>query len=210
MAGVNHQIVVDIKNLFKPHLFNLMVAELAGERQTKRRPKKLLGKNWKSDLLTYYGIDYRAPMDASKTDIPDASIDFFVSTNTLEHIPSITIHGILKEIKRIAKPNCLISFEIGYWDHYRIADSSISGFNYMQFTDSEWDKYNPSLHYQNRLRHLDFIEIFNNYFHIIEIDSNVDTGAKLHLSKINLDGKFKSIPFSMIEIESANFVMKPS
>ena len=114
------------------------------------------------DLLKY-GIDYRAPADASDTPFPDASIDMCISTATLEHIPEESICMILKELYRIIKAGGLVSAVIDYSDHYSHSDSSISQLNFLRFSESEWKRYNHRYHYQNRLRHERYIELFQHY-----------------------------------------------
>jgi ubiquinone/menaquinone biosynthesis C-methylase UbiE len=112
------------------------------------------------DLVDHYGISYNAPSDAKRTGLHPESIDVVVSTNTLEHIPKEDIVGILCEMKRILKPGGFISSKIDYSDHYAATDRNIDRLNYLKFSDAEWDKYNHSNHYQNRLRHHDYRKIF--------------------------------------------------
>ena len=113
------------------------------------------------DLAREYSIKYIAPTDASKTDYLDGYFDCCVSTYTLEHIPRSSIVSIFTELKRIIKKGGLICASIDYSDHYAHTDSSISALNYLSFSDAEWEKYNHRSHYQNRLRHYDYEEIFN-------------------------------------------------
>jgi ubiquinone/menaquinone biosynthesis C-methylase UbiE len=122
--------------------------------------ENILAHNLKKDLVDKYRIHYYAPMDAQKTNIPDASIDFFYSNMTLEHIPSEIIIPILKESHRILSPDGVFSAVIDYSDHWSHFDQSITQYNYLKFSTNEWQKYNPSLQYQNRLRHSDYIRFF--------------------------------------------------
>jgi predicted SAM-dependent methyltransferase len=112
------------------------------------------------DLAEKFRIHYYAPMDARKTCIQDASIDFFYSNVTLEHIPSDTIVPILKECYRILNSEGIFSVIIDYSDHWASFDKSITQYNYLKFPSKEWSKYNPSFQYQNRLRHSDYIRFF--------------------------------------------------
>lgn len=116
--------------------------------------------NLRNDLVDKHRIYYYAPMDARKTDIPNMSIDFFYSNVTLEHIPSNIIIPILKECHRILSPDGIFSVVIDYSDHWSKFDKSVTQYNYLKFSADEWLKYNPSLQYQNRLRHSDYISFF--------------------------------------------------
>ncbi len=54
----------------------------------------------------------------------------------------------------------LISVQIDYQDHYAYFDSGISVYNFLKYSERAWSLVNPGLHYQNRLRHRDYLELF--------------------------------------------------
>lgn len=112
------------------------------------------------DELKLYGIEYRAPYDASKIDLSDKSLSACISTNTLEHIPKDSIMAIFSELYRTLKDDGIVSAKIDYSDHYAHTDKSISLLNYLRFVENDWKKYNHNCHYQNRLRHYEYVEIF--------------------------------------------------
>jgi len=107
-----------------------------------------------------YGIRYLAPFDVRKTSFSDASFDACISTNTLEHIPRESILEIFSELKRIVRPGGLISAVIDYSDHYSHTDASIGPLNFLSFSADEFRKYNHAVHFQNRLRHHQFEDLF--------------------------------------------------
>ena len=53
-----------------------------------------------------------------------------------------------------------MSCVIDYLDHYSYFDKKISAYNYLQYSDATWALFNPALHYQNRLRHRDYLDLF--------------------------------------------------
>ena len=53
----------------------------------------------------------------------------------LEPIPVDELPGILAELRRIASPDALLGFGIGYYDHYATADRSISKCNFYRYND---------------------------------------------------------------------------
>ena len=110
--------------------------------------------------LVLYGIEYRAPFDASATNFKEKSIDACISTNTLEHIPKENIISIFLELFRVLKDDGIVSAKIDYSDHYAHTDKKISQLNYLKFDSREWKKYNHNCHYQNRMRHYDYLRIF--------------------------------------------------
>ena len=120
------------------------------------------------ESLNKYKIKYFAPIETSKYD-QDQQYDLCINTNTLEHIPRNEIKILLKKLKKILKKNGYISSIIDYSDHYSHTDDSISKLNFLNFTKDEWKKYNFNCHYQNRLRHHDFLKLFKESgFKVIE------------------------------------------
>jgi len=83
------------------------------------------------------------------------------STNTLEHIPKKDILLILKESYRILNKGGILSVIIDYEDHWSFRDKNISVYNFLKYSSSEWKRYNPSLHYQNRMRHSDYLSLIS-------------------------------------------------
>jgi hypothetical protein len=112
------------------------------------------------DLTRHYRIRYRAPGDARYTGLPAGSVDFFCSTSTLEHIPAPEIVRILAECRRVASKQALFSFIIDYHDHYATADAKITRVNFYRYSEAVWRIFNPSGHFQNRLRHSDYEQLF--------------------------------------------------
>ncbi len=162
--GVNDQTLVDIRRLLKPELVNDTInkfSRYADCLPIRRVPSKRVPENFNGDwtplLKEWYGINYLAPRDARSTELPSASVDFITSTNTLEHIPPRNIREILTECNRILRVTGALSFIIDYQDHYSYSDSQISAYNFLRFSAASWNKYNPRLHHQNRLRHKDYL-----------------------------------------------------
>lgn len=152
---IDHQLVIDLNSMIDLTLVDQSRTLLSSKANLKSNIEiKSL------DNLASYGIEYRAPYDASETDLLDKSLDACISTNTLEHIPKESIRAIFVELYRTLKDTGVISAIIDYTDHYAHTDSSITLLNYLNFSESEWKKYNHNCHYQNRLRHNDYKSIF--------------------------------------------------
>ncbi len=117
--------------------------------------------NYQEVLMKYFGINYQAPIDARHTNFQEQSIDFITSNATFEHIPKDDIISILNESYRILKKGGILSCQIDYRDHWSYFDHSISMYNFLKYTPTQWTKYCPSLHYQNRLRHRDYLDIIS-------------------------------------------------
>jgi hypothetical protein len=155
-----------------------------------------------NSLLKFLNIEYIAPGDASHLNLPEASVDFHTSYTVLEHIPPEIIKAILKEGQRIIKNDGLIIHKIDYSDHFSHSDRSISSINFLQFSDNDWDKIAGNRYmYMNRLRHDDFINLFQNLNCKILIEEpDIDESLLLRKSDFKLNSKFSSKPDEVITI----------
>ncbi|HYT19824.1 MAG TPA: methyltransferase domain-containing protein [Candidatus Polarisedimenticolia bacterium] len=216
--GVTSQVIVDIRRLLRIELVNEILRKL--RRMTsgiavRRSPERFFetehGDRWIDLLQEWYGIRYLAPCDARNTGLEPASIDFVTSTNTLEHIPAEDIRLILKECRRLFKKGGLMSFIIDYQDHYSYADRRITAYNFLKYSDSLWKWYNPSIYYQNRLRHKDYISLFQEAgFEVIEENlarpSEVDL---VHLERARLWPRFQeNYTISELAVRGAHVVVR--
>ena len=155
--GVEHQTVVDIRHLLRPYLFGRALQKLISlqsELGLKRVPRD------SNPELRRYGIRYLAPCDTTQVPLPDSSVDIVVSTNTLQHIAAATLPKVMEECLRILRPGGLISFYVNYCDQYSYTDPQISEQNFLRYSEFWWRFFNPPLHFQNRLRHSDYVCLF--------------------------------------------------
>ncbi|MEO8665757.1 MAG: class I SAM-dependent methyltransferase [Ignavibacteria bacterium] len=167
--------------------------------------------NYKQVLKENFSIDYLAPVDARATGLISSSIDFILSNATMEHIPKIHIMDILIECYRLMKPGSIMSNAIDYRDHWSFFDKNISCYNFLQYSPGQWEKLNPSIMYQNRMRHREYIEIINHTnFEILEERIVFPEKHEIdQLKKINLDPYYKNnFNFEEISIKSSYLVLR--
>jgi hypothetical protein len=159
--GVERQITVDVRRLARIELINKVIAALqTSSADLPRRPAAPVRSF--AELESRYGIEYRAPADARKTGLPAESIDCVHSTLTLQHIPGEVLKGILCEARRVMTREGLLLSVIDYKDNYAYTDRSITAYNFLQYPENRWRRYNPPLHFQNRLRHAQYHALFEN------------------------------------------------
>lgn len=136
-----------------------------------------------------------APGDAADTNLPEQSIDFHTSYAVFEHIPLDVLENILKEGSRIIKKNGLFVHRIDYSDHFSHSDKSISSINFLQYSNDIWSRWaNNRYMYMNRLRHDDFIELFESSGHqLIDMYPYIDNDIQdvLYNKNFHLDSRFK-------------------
>lgn len=157
-AGAGEVFAFDIDRLATVAQVNHVIGQL--------RTRGYAGNSWPdiadidTDLKRSYRIYYMAPGDARATKLTADSVDFVCSTSTLEHINREDIIRIINECRRVCTPDALMSFIVDYHDHYASTDATITRFNFYRYPDSFWMLFNPSNHFQNRLRHCDYEALF--------------------------------------------------
>ncbi len=197
--GATDQWTIDVRRLVRTDAVNAVLEHLANDppEGAVRIPKCRVTKATLVDDLKSLGIRYLAPADARHTEFEGNSVDFILTTSVLEHVPRDVIEGIVAECHRILRDDGIMSHIVDYSDHYSHADATIGNFNYLRFSQTEWKKYNPDIHFQNRLRKAEYLDIFSRAgFEIVkerswledpsvEIDIPIDD-AFAHLSEADI------------------------
>jgi hypothetical protein len=152
--GYRQQVLVDLRPLARLSLVNDVASRLQQRGLPSIQPLRSL------DELADYGIKYLAPADARCAELLTGSVRHIVTTDTLEHIPAPQIAAILRECHRVLTADGLVSMIIDYQDHWSYADPSLDRFNFLRYGHRTWQFLNPPTHWQNRLRHKDYIALF--------------------------------------------------
>ena len=207
---------IDIRRLIFNHLISDTLVKFNKNR--KDLPFSIDSLNFKEEqhsldyLKEAFNFSYQAPLDARNTGFNSDYFDFASSTVTMEHIPKQDIYLILKEAHRILKQGGILSMRIDYNDHWSYFDKRISAYNFLQYSEKEWKKYNPSLHYQNRLRHKDYLDIISKTdFEIVEeipflpLDSDIKT-----LKNLNIDKAYKNYSIEELGVKGSGIVLRKS
>jgi hypothetical protein len=135
--------------------------------------RHLIGKEFRSwrDLQAF-GIDYLAPHYVTANEQP---VDCSCSNEVLEHVPLDQLQKLLKGLRAITSGITVHS--IDYSDHYARSDKNVSRLNFLRYSDAEWRPFNSGKQYVNRLRHSDYLRLFQEAgFRILEESS---LGAEL-------------------------------
>jgi hypothetical protein len=210
--GVNHQITVDVKRLLRAELVNNSVKRIRelDIPQLKRLPDHLIDGDLNRELTECYGIDYCAPFDARMTHLNNETIDCITSSDTFQHIPRTTLVQILHECRRILKNEGIMSVHVNYDDHYMFADNRISHFNFLKYSDFQWRFLNPSTHFQNRLRHSDYLSIFAEAGFAV-LDESVIQGSEDDRQSVkngSLARKFKNYSSDDLVCRGGHFILR--
>src|SRR5207253_3087992 len=76
-----------------------------------------------------------------------------------EHVPEDDLAEIFRECHRLLRPAGAFSCRIDLQDHYSYFDRGLSRYNFLRFSDGAWRLVNSPLHFQNRLRAVDYLRL---------------------------------------------------
>jgi len=146
------------------------------------------------DWLGSFGIHYQAPGDASRTELPDGSLDLYFSVAVLEHVSVGAIKAMLREAHRTLRPGGLTYHVIGMFDHYTSVDPRITRVNFLKFSDFTWRIIGQNkISFHNRLRESEFISLLHEAgFEIVDRRSEVDEPSLKALETMRLNPKYRT------------------
>jgi hypothetical protein len=98
-----------------------------------------------------------------------------------------------------------MSFTIDYHDHYSSFDRSIGPWNFYRYTDTEWRRFNPGAHYQNRLRHIDHQRIFTD----LELQPLIDRRVMSSVEPIEVCTRFSTYSREDLMAMNGHFLLLP-
>jgi hypothetical protein len=110
-------------------------------------------------LLRAARIEYRAPADATATDLPSESVDIVFSNSVLEHVSRDVIETMMRESHRVLRRGGVAVHGVNCGDHYAYFDRGITAINYLTYSERSWRFWNNKILFQNRLRPRDFLEL---------------------------------------------------
>jgi SAM-dependent methyltransferase len=153
---IANQTVVDLNKMLDFDLLNSASSNIA---KLTENFKYIECKNI-NELQKNYGVNYLAPFHFERNTLEFNSFDACISTNTLEHIPITQLEVIFYQLKNILKNGGVLSMIIDYVDHYSYTDKNLNKFNFLKYSFKSFCKYNHNSHFQNQLRHYDYVNLF--------------------------------------------------
>ena len=216
--GIERQILVDIRPNGRRELVADTVARLEERHDELERelgrPLRRPGGRVRSlaDLEPRFGIRYLAPRDARSTGLPDACVDFVSSTNTLEHVPADDLRPLLRECRRLLRPDGVMSSRIDLHDHFADRDPAISPYNFLRYRERTWRMFNSALLHQNRLRRPDYLEAFATAgLTVVAEEAATPTEADLAaLAEVRPAAEFRGYAFEDLGVKGLFLVAQPA
>lgn len=157
------------------------------------------------ELLQSLHIEYLIG-DARKLNLPDESIDLVSSNNTFEHIYPDILSGILKEFQRITHhQHGIMSHFIDMSDHFAHFDKSITIYNFLKFSDSQWNVIDNSIQPQNRWRIYDYKNLYQQS-DIPILHTTVYPGDIEQVRAVNIHAKYRIYPIEEVAVSHCHFI----
>jgi SAM-dependent methyltransferase len=159
-----------------------------------------------NEVLSKLNIHYSI-QDATKLNFKNNYFDLIHSNNTFEHIYPDILNKILCEFQRTLKNGGIMSHLIDMSDHFSHFDNSITIYNFLKYSSSQWEMIDNSIQPQNRLRKSDFIKLYSeNNINIIETYELSDKSEDLKSLKINKE--FENYDFNDLAVSYLHLVSK--
>ncbi len=143
--------------------------------------------------------------DAAELDLQNGSVDFICSNNTLEHIPAGKLGKILKEFNRVLKPGGIMSHFIDMSDHFAHFDRAINIYNFLKFSDRQWQILDNRIQPQNRLRFRDYQQMYEEAG-LPVTEAIVREGAPEELQHIRIHSRFSGYSMQELAISHATII----
>jgi SAM-dependent methyltransferase len=211
--GAGRQTVVDLRPLARDELVRDMARRLDALARSGALPTELGVVDGSVDaFLRQHAIEYVAPGDARATGLPSASVDYITTTNTLEHIPRPDLARILRECRRVLKDDGVMSHRVDYQDHYSYFDGRLSPYNFLRYEPPRWRRYNPALHFQNRLRHSDYLVLYEQAGFEMAFEATVDgtPDDEAAIRALPLASCFAGYDMGDLAVRSAAVALRPA
>ena len=143
--------------------------------------------------------------DARNTKLPAQSIDFIISNNIYEHTYPLVLKFILKEFKRILAPQGIMSHFVDLSDHFAHFDKNITIYNFLKYSEKQWQKIDNSIQPQNRLRWKDYEKMYQD-LEIIYTSEKLEKGDLKALATVSIHEMFNNFDMEELAISHGYLV----
>lgn len=154
-------------------------------------------------------VNYFPYTNVADADLKD--VDIVVSRFVLEHVTPVDIEKMHQSFADKLKSGTYILHLISPSDHRAYTDQNISLYDFLKYSQQEWDAIQTKFDYHNRLRLPQYLEILQQNFEVIYVEySSCVHGSTEHqkLDRINIHEDFKSFSFEELTAGSINVLLK--
>ncbi len=135
--------------------------------------------------------------------IPDNSVDYVFSHAVLEHVSREEVESFILETARVLRPDGVCSHTVDLTDHLG------GNLNNLRFSENIWESrtFKRAGFYTNRIRHRDFVDIFERSGYEVETP-RVDRWNSLPTSDFSMASQFRNYPVDELRIRGFDVVGK--
>lgn len=186
---------------------------------------------WLSELNGYFTKHYQIDVELTqqgryklpgfvhyfpKQNVIDAqlpqNVDLIFSRFVLEHVTPSDLQRMHETFYKTYSDQTLILHFISPSDHRAYSDSSISHYDFLKYSQAEWDNIQTKFDYHNRLRLPQFLEIFDKTgFEVVYLEyDKVDPDSKKYelFKKLNIHADFNQFSEDEILAGSINVLLR--
>ena len=156
------------------------------------------------DVLQQCNSHYMTNGVSSLNLIPSGNVDFVWSHSVLEHVRKHELADVLKELKRILKPNGFASHNIDFQDHL------VGGLNHLRFSHKIWEYsfFSQSGFYTNRIPAVTLHQLFKDVGFKIEHEG-FGKWPKLPTQRSSLHIDFLTYRFNELINRTSHVLLRP-
>lgn len=155
-------------------------------------------------------IDYFPNTNLIHTDLPEADLIF--SRFVLEHVKPEDISLMHHKFKRELKPGSIIVHLISPSDHRAYVDGNLSLQDFLQYSDTEWQRKQTRFDYHNRLRLPQYLKIFREagmeLLHVEYDQPDFNSRSYKKFKELQLHKDFQNFTEEELIAGSINVVLK--
>jgi SAM-dependent methyltransferase len=151
--------------------------------------------------------DYLVPWNPR--DLADASVDVVISRTVLEHIPADVLEGYMPEFARILRPGGMMCHLIDNSDHWQHHDKRLSRLHFLRYKDGLFWRMLCVRRSQNRLRHSDYMKLFERHgFTPLFVEGKPDGRSLEDLKSLPLAAPFRGRDAADLAILTTTVVLR--
>ena len=207
LAGARHLVLTDIRRLMDgstvaraKRLVAACLPQIAAEFAT---TAAALQARLDQPMSYRYLVPWHAAQQA------DCSLDIIVSRTVLEHVPADVLEDYLRQFWRVLRPGGVMCHNVDNSDHWEHQDKSIGRLNFLRYEDGPLWRLASASAYQNRLRHSDYLAMFDRTGWTTALaDGPPDEQCLRDLETLPLATRFRNRDPRDLAVLSSNFVVR--
>ena len=161
----------------------------------------------KHALLTDIEYFPRTPIEEAKLEKTDLIVSRFV----LEHVPPDIMKNAHQCFVNNMKPGAHILHLISPSDHRAYADAQLSLYDFLKYSEAEWNAIQTKFDYHNRLRLPQYLELFADEFEVVSVayqSCKKDSKQYEKFYELTIHPDFENYSFEELTAGSINILLK--